>query len=128
MLKFNNSLAIQNVGTAGLVSSVVNPSHGGTKSRNGPYNVGMSNNGLSFKTAASIASNKTNEHLKVSVNGRPGMLSSEKKHIKSNKQSLVAGNEGNSSKKQSKPTTAHAKQLSGSRVGNTNSNLYSMIY
>ncbi len=81
MVKFNNSLAFQNLGASvGLTSSIVQPA---SKSRNGG-NVG---NGItqSFKTSASINSNKTYDNR-----GTNYPISSDKKnHIKNNKQSLI---------------------------------------
>jgi len=96
MVKFNNSLAFQNLGASvGLTSSVVQPA---SKSRNG--NVG---NGItqSFKTTASITSNKTYDN-------RNHPISSEKKnHIKNNKQALIVTSDTNHGTKRivSKPSS-----------------------
>jgi len=88
----------------------------------------VTNNGTQFKTTASIGSNKPNEKLKgTSGSGirNPNVQSSEKKHFKNNKQSIVSANENSVGKKVAVATTKYSYNRN---AGNTNSNLYSMIY
>jgi hypothetical protein len=57
MVKFNNSIALQNLGSSIGVSSSIKAGSSVSKSRNGPTTAGI--HGMSFKTTASINSNKT---------------------------------------------------------------------
>jgi hypothetical protein len=90
---------------------------------------------MSFKTTASITSNKTTENgaLRSSGVGASGVfLGSEKKHIKnSNNKMYLNVTESSAGKKGSKPSTSsgkHRGDLNNSNCGTTSNNLYSMIY
>ncbi len=105
-----------------------------SKSRNGTVGNGLTNQGMSFKTTASITSNKNTENgaLRSSAIGASGAyIGSEKKQLKNNNKMYLNVTENSAGKKVSKPSTSsvkHRGDLNNSNSGHTSNNLYSMIY